>query len=119
MAEGGEGGEDEIQFLRTVSLRGGARRWAGGEERGPRRCGAWCPARSSHPWAAEADQPHTRVDSRGCVTTGSFSCLSLLYLPPSPAQTSTFTSNRCPGNLLLDLKPLMPKLPARFGSWLP
>lgn len=34
MAEGGDGGEDEIQFLRTVSLRGGARRWAGGEERG-------------------------------------------------------------------------------------
>lgn len=39
MAEAGEGGEDEIQFLRTVSLGGRARRRAGGEERGAARRG--------------------------------------------------------------------------------
>lgn len=98
MAEGGDGGEDEIQFLRTVSLGGGARRWAGGEQRGSGRegaallRGAWYPVGSLHPWAAEADQPHIRVDTRGCVATGFFSCLSLLSLPPSPPQTSTSTS---------------------------
>lgn len=68
MAEAGEGGEDEIQFLRTVSLGGRARRRAGGEERGAARRGCAAPrcgARSPHSQAAEANQPPLRGAVRG------------------------------------------------------
>lgn len=55
----------------------------------------------------------------GCVGRGISSCLSLLPLSPPPPQTSTSTHLYCsPGNLLLDLKPLMPKLPGRVCSFM-
>lgn len=54
MAEAGEGGEDEIQFLRTVSLRGRARRRAGGEERGAARRGCAAPRYGAHSFSALA-----------------------------------------------------------------
>jgi len=117
MAEAGEGGEDEIQFLRTVSLGGRARRRAGGEERGAVRRGCAAPrcgARSPHSQAAEADQPPLRgegLSGKGPLLQPFplIPCchLTLSGLPPGTA--------RSPGNSLLGLKPLMLKLQAELG----
>lgn len=87
MAEAGEGGEDEIQFLRTVSLRGGGEAAGGGEERGAREEGLRCAAPRGR-WPVPS--PHSRCrggpgsdppGGEGLRARGAFPCLCLLPLP--------------------------------------
>lgn len=116
MAETGEGGEDEIQFLRTVSLRGRARRRAGGEERGAARRGCAAPrcgARSPHSRAAEADLPPTLGAARGCVGSGTFSSLSPLWVPPP----LTLRSPTRDSSLLGQLATWSETFDAQTSSW--
>lgn len=115
MAEAGEGGEDEIQFLRTVSLRGrageAAGRWGGARRseeglrcaavRGAFSALAGCrggPATYRGAWEAAPSPAFPLFPGRH---------LSLSDLPPG--------TTRSRGNSLLGLKPLMPKLQAGLG----
>lgn len=121
MAEAGEGGEDEIQFLRTVSLGGrageAAGRW-GGARRGEEglRCAA---VRGAFTALAGCRGGPATTPRGGEGLSGKrpllqpfpvHPCchLTLSGLPPGTA--------RSPGNSLLGLKPLMPKLQAELGS---
>lgn len=125
MAEGGEGGEDEIQFLRTVSLPGWVRWLAGGDEREAGRGGAALrrgtgavPGAFSAPAGCRGGPATYPLIREGLREKGH----PLPILPFSPTTTSTphlpIPTVLSPANLLLGVKPLMPKLPAEVCSCL-